>query len=225
MAIAGELPGATFEDPCETRDGGVLAPPPSEAERTQKYPGAVTSEQATPHDSRACHDLMWTSVVDLSERQHLLATVAAAWWVAEETDSGRLAGFARKLQREGLWERTEFFVVPDSQGKGVGRRLLALVFPAEQGVVRCIVATSDVRAQARYYTTGIIARFPLYTLVGCPGEAEPVGDLAPVPIDGIQTIQDQQAIGFFFVGQDGVGPAAANERTDLRDTRRGSHGD
>jgi GNAT superfamily N-acetyltransferase len=210
---------------------------------------------------------MWTSVVDLGARHgsplqgtadewwgsgeslhHLLARLAAEWWVAEETDSGRLIGFARTLERDGLLELTEFFVLPDVQGKGIGRALLELAFPAGRGAVRSIVATSDVRAQARYYAAGMVARFPIYTLAARPSDAEPAGDLAAVPIDDAQTFHDQraierqalghrrsdeelgwlvehrrahlykrdgEAIGFSFVGSDGVGPVAAKEPSDL----------
>jgi GNAT superfamily N-acetyltransferase len=210
---------------------------------------------------------MWTSVVDLGARHgsplqgtadewwgsgeslhQLLARLAAEWWVAEETDSGRLIGFARTLERDGLLELTEFFVLPDVQGKGIGRALLELAFPAGRGAVRSIVATSDVRAQARYYAAGMVARFPIYTLAARPSDAEPAGDLAAVPIDDAQTFHDQraierqalghrrsdeelgwlvehrrahlykrdgEAIGFSFVGSDGVGPVAAKEPSDL----------
>jgi GNAT superfamily N-acetyltransferase len=210
---------------------------------------------------------MWTSVVDLATRQgsplqgtaddwwtsgeslhRLLERLAAEWWVAEETDTGRLVGFARTLERDGLVELTEFFVLPAAQGRGVGRKLLELTFPAAQGVVRSIVATSDVRAQARYYAAGAVARFPIYTLAGRPGEGGLPGDLAAVAIDDARTIQDQrdierqvlgvrrsdeelrwliehrrahlykrngEAIGYSFVGVDGVGPLGAIQTSDL----------
>ena len=182
------------------------------------YDGAMTAEQlryrrATRDDSRACHDLMWTSVVDLATRQgsplqgtaddwwrsgeslhRLLARLAAEWWVAEETDSGRLVGFARTLEREGLVELTEFFVLPDAQSRGVGRALLERAFPAGQAAVRSIVATSDVRAQARYYAAGTVARFPIYTLAAATREAEPAGDVVAIPIDDGRTIEGQRAI-------------------------------
>jgi hypothetical protein len=115
-------------------------------------------------------------------------------------------------------------------------------------VVRSIVATADVRAQARYYAAGTIARFPIYTLAGRPGEGELPDDLAAVAIDDVLTIQEQReiegkvlgyrrsdeemrwlvehrrahlykrdgaAIGYSFVGVDGVGPVAAIESSDL----------
>src|SRR5262245_34951825 len=158
---------------------------------------------------------MWTAVVDLGSRQgtpltgtadewwasgeplhRLLARLAAEWWVAEECDSRRLLGFARTLEREGLVELTEFFVLPEAQGQGVGRALLDRAFPTGRGAVRSIVATAYVRAQARYYAAGTIARFPIYTLVAGAGEMESVtaGDLAAVPIENAQTVEEQRAV-------------------------------
>jgi GNAT superfamily N-acetyltransferase len=179
----------------------------------------VTTEQtiryrrATEDDAVACHDLMWASVTDLGRRQgtplegtaedwwrsaeplhRQLARIAAEWWVAEESASGRLVGFARSIERDGLLELTEFFVLPDQQSRGVGRVLLERAFPAGRGGVRSIVATSDVRAQARYYAAGTVAQFPLYTLAGAPGGPETVADVTASPIDGEQGIEVQRGI-------------------------------
>jgi GNAT superfamily N-acetyltransferase len=156
---------------------------------------------------------MWVSVTDLGRRQgtplegtaadwwrsseplnRQLAQIAAEWWVAEETHSGRLVGFARSIERDGLLELTEFFVRPDQQSRGVGKALLERAFPAGRGTVRSIVATSDVRAQARYYAAGTVARFPLFTLGGVPGDPEPIRNVIAEPIDGERAIEAQRAI-------------------------------
>ena len=171
--------------------------------------------RATADDSRACHDMLWTSVVDLGRRQGsplegtaddwwrtgeslhgLLAQLAAEWWIAEESNSGRAVGFARTIDREGLVELTEFFVLPEAQARGVGRELLERAFPAGVGTVRSIVATADVRAQARYYAAGTVARFPIYSLAGDIGEADTSGDggLAVMAIDNARAIESQRAI-------------------------------
>jgi GNAT superfamily N-acetyltransferase len=180
---------------------------------------AVASEQpveyrrATPDDVVPCHELMWLSVTDLGRRQgtplegsatdwwpsseplhRQLAQIAAEWWVAEEADSGRLVGFARSIERDGLLELTEFFVRPDQQSRGVGKALLERAFPAGRGTVRSIVATSDVRAQARYYAAGTVARFPLFTLAGVPGAMEHIRPVMAEPIDGEHEIEAQRAI-------------------------------
>jgi GNAT superfamily N-acetyltransferase len=173
----------------------------------------VGYRRATSDDVVACHELMWESVTDLGRRQgtplegsatdwwpsseplhRLLAQIAAEWWVAEETGSGRLAGFARSIERDGLLELTEFFVRPDHQSWGVGKALLERAFPAGRGTVRSIVATSDVRAQARYYAAGTVARFPLFTLGGVPSDPEPSREVIAEPIDGERAIEAQRAI-------------------------------
>jgi GNAT superfamily N-acetyltransferase len=177
------------------------------AEQTVRY------RRATSEDTLACHELMWVSVTDLGRRQgtplegnaadwwrsseplhRLLAQIAAEWWVAEESGSGQLLGFARSIERDGLLELTEFFVRPDQQSRGVGKALLERAFPAGRGNVRSIVATSDVRAQTRYYAAGTVARFPLFTLGGAPGDSKPVGEIMAEPIDGDTALQAQRAI-------------------------------
>ena len=161
----------------------------------------------------ACHELMWSSVTDLAERQgtplggtaaewwqssealnRLLVEEAAEWWVAVEPTAGRLVGFARSIERDGLFELTEFFVLPDQQSKGIGRALIERAFPAGRGDVRSIIATSDVRAQARYYTAGTVARFPLYTMAGAPNASAPPNDLTAESIGGAHTIAAQREI-------------------------------
>jgi GNAT superfamily N-acetyltransferase len=173
----------------------------------------VRYRRAATEDALACHELMWVSVTDLGRRQgtplegsaedwwrsgeplhRLLAQIAAEWWVAEEPGSGRLLGFARSIERDGLFELTEFFVRPDQQSRGVGKALLERVFPAGRGTVRSIVATPDVRAQARYYAAGTVARFPLFTLGGVPDATEPVRDVMAQPLDGDRAIEVQRAI-------------------------------
>jgi GNAT superfamily N-acetyltransferase len=177
------------------------------AERPIRY------RRATSEDALACHELMWVSVTDLGRRQgtplegsaadwwrsseplhRLLARIAAEWWIAEETGSGLLLGFARSIERDGLLELTEFFVRPDQQSRGVGKALLERVFPVGRGTVRSIVATSDVRAQARYYAAGTVARFPLFTLGGAPGDPEPIRGVIAEPIEGEPAIEAQRAI-------------------------------
>ncbi len=135
--------------------------------------------RAMPNDALACHELMWSSVTDLAVRQgtplegtaadwwrssealiRLLVEEATEWWVAELPGSGQIVGFARSIERDGLVELTEFFVRPEQQSRGIGHELMDRAFPDGRGEVRSIIATSDVRAQARYYAAGTVARFP-----------------------------------------------------------------
>jgi GNAT superfamily N-acetyltransferase len=151
----------------------------------------LTFRRGRPGDERACHDLLWQAVIDLSERQgqqlegsaddwwakgepvhQFLASHAAEWWLAEMPGEVSPAGYARSIERAGLFELTELFVRPDQQARGVGRALLERAFPAGRGEVRMLVATTDVRALTRYYAAELTARFPFLALSGPPGEAE-----------------------------------------------------
>jgi GNAT superfamily N-acetyltransferase len=180
---------------------------------TEGQGGEPLYRRATLDDAIACNELMWSSVTDLAQRQGtplggtaadwwqssealngLLAEEAAEWWVAVLPASGRLVGFARSIERDGLFELTEFFVVPDQQSKGIGHALIGRAFPAGRGDVRSIIATSDVRAQARYYAAGTVARFPLYTLGGAPNASAPLRDLTVEAIEDAQTIGAQREI-------------------------------
>ena len=157
---------------------------------------------ATLDDIEACHDVMWTSVTDFGRRngtplegtasdwwafderlQRFLATHAAEWWVAEEPDAGTIIGYGRSIERDGLFELTEFFVLPTSQSRGIGKALIERVFPVGRGDIRSIIATTDVRALSRYYGAGTVPRFPILTLVGTPADARPGDDLTSRRLD------------------------------------------
>jgi GNAT superfamily N-acetyltransferase len=190
--------------------------------------------QASPDDALACNELMWSSVTDFGLRQgtplegtaadwwrgseplhRLLAEEAAEWWVAE-LPAGQIVGFARSIERDGLFELTEFFVGPNQQARGIGKGLLERAFPAGRGRVRSIIATSDVRAQARYYAAGTVARFPLFTLGGVPGTGSG-HDLTVESIDGVEAIQAQRRIERSVLGH----RRSESEIRWLLDRRRG----
>jgi GNAT superfamily N-acetyltransferase len=157
---------------------------------------SLVLRRGTAADIRACHDLLWTSATDLGRRHGtelegssddwwsgiepvhgFLAEHAAEWWVAEAPDSSELIGYARSIERGGLFELTELFVRPGRQSKGIGRQLIEHAFPIGRGDVRSIIATTDVRATARYYAADTVARFPYFTLTGKPRPDAPTGDL------------------------------------------------
>ena len=100
-----------------------------------------------------------------------LAEHAAEWWIAEDRADGKLIGYARSVERDGLFELSELFVRPDKQSAGLGKLLLEKAFPSERGEVRAIIATNDVRGLARYYGAGTAARFVLFSLTGQPRHA------------------------------------------------------
>jgi GNAT superfamily N-acetyltransferase len=157
--------------------------------------------RATDADSRRAFDVFLPSVRDLAARQNTpweveaetqwarmrylfehLAEHSAEWWIAEDPATDEAIGYARSIERGGLFELSEFFVAPGRQSAGVGAALLAHAFPAHRGEVRAIIATTDVRAQARYYAAGTVARFPIVALVGTPRPADRAPELEIVPV-------------------------------------------
>jgi len=139
--------------------------------------------RGTADDTEACLRILVSAVTDLGRRQGTsweadpadlrvrlgsmldhLAHHAAEWWVAEDAASGTPIGYARSTDRGGLFELTEFFVHPDHQAAGLGADLLAHAFPDGRGEVRAIIATTDLRAQSRYYRAGTVAQFPIVSL-------------------------------------------------------------
>jgi GNAT superfamily N-acetyltransferase len=153
---------------------------------------------------------MWTAVTDLGMRrgtplvgsaaewwaagqslQGFLAHRAAEWWVAEE--DSQIVGYGRSIQRERLFELTEFFVLPAAQSKGLGRALIAKAFPSSRGQVRSIIATTDERALSRYYAAGTAPRFPILTLSGAPRSNEGPAGLIPRRL-GIESTRELSAV-------------------------------
>ena len=102
-------------------------------------------------------------------------------------EDGRIRGMVSALVRGRVWYLSMFFVLPDDQGRGVGRALLqhALAYGDARGVeVRCVLSSLDHRAQARYVMAGMAPRWPIYGLSGDPAavkrlEARVGRDLQP----------------------------------------------
>ena len=111
---------------------------------------------------------------------HHLAGAAEKFWIAER--NGRPIGFTRSMMHEGVWELTEFFILPGEQSTGVGRELLRRVWPAQPTRRRCIIATIDSRAQARYLKAGLYPRFPIYYFGRTPEKTTMATDLTIEPV-------------------------------------------
>jgi len=162
----------------------------------------IAIRRGTEDDIRPAFDLSIAAMSDLFARQgneslldgeqfwqHLqsilehVAVSAAEWWVAIDEADGSMVGYSRSVERGGLFELTELFVRPDRQSAGLGRQLIDLAFPAGRGEVRAIIATTDVRALARYYGAGTVVRFPIATMTGKPrpSESGELAKLEPIP--------------------------------------------
>jgi GNAT superfamily N-acetyltransferase len=159
----------------------------------------IRIRRATPADTRPAFDLSMASMRDLFARQgnewkldpesfwtvlepfltHLAAH-AAEWWIAEDAADGSMIGYARSIERGGLFELSEFFIRPDRQSEGLGRRLMERAYPLGRGDVRAIIATTDVRGLRRYYAAGTLARFAIASLAAPPKPMRSAGDLETV---------------------------------------------
>jgi GNAT superfamily N-acetyltransferase len=158
----------------------------------------------TPEDNRGCVGILVDAVNDLQRRNGSLvegspldadvqwprwrsffdhiAQTAAEFWIAEDA-GGTPIGYARSIDRDGLFELTEFFVRPGVQSQGVGRELLARAFPPGRGDLRLIIATTDIRALSRYLRAGVVARFPVLSFTGPAREAPLIDGPTPEPLD------------------------------------------
>ena len=109
-------------------------------------------------------------------RTHVLTTDPGGYWVAVRRD-GQVHGWASSVARGRLWFLSGFWVHPDAQGHGLGRRLLALslqtAHPAQAGGVICVYASRDHRALSLYQRAGMFAEWPLFTWNGPPGPLVP----------------------------------------------------
>jgi GNAT superfamily N-acetyltransferase len=159
--------------------------------------GAVELRPLTPGDDRALYAIFRTAIDDLVRRhgqggwpfdpaderewddwrplfEHIGATADHAW--GAESD-GRLVGYARSVRRGDDRELTEFFVLPEAQGRGIGARLLERAFPADAHH-RSILASTDDAALSRYLRLGFVPSAAVHLFTG-----PPVADPAQLPAD------------------------------------------
>jgi GNAT superfamily N-acetyltransferase len=124
---------------------------------------------------------------------HLQETDPERFIVATRTitgDAEDLVAFALAILRDRLWYLSMLFVLPELQGAGVGRQLLARIMPEDGGVARA-TATDSAQpiSNALYSTYGITPRMPLLNLSGLPHRPEAFGVLpsgvAPVAFETI----------------------------------------
>jgi GNAT superfamily N-acetyltransferase len=168
--------------------------------------GGIRYRPASPADNRALHDVFLAAISEIDRRvgsvdavddsdpavredswnrwrslfEHIGATVDLAW--VAENDAGEIVGYARSIKRDGVRELTEFFVRPQTQGRGLGRELLGRAFPAEGSRHRTILATLELRALGRYLQTGLSARCLILYVSAAPTSNSVSTDLVPAPI-------------------------------------------
>lgn len=166
--------------------------------------GELTYRPARPSEIAACAEIWRASInhyiVPLGQHEippetnpvtrlfsHLQATDPDRFVVAmteggSDGSSGataeRVVAFVSAIVRERLWYLSMLFVLPEVQGAGVGRELLAHVLPTDGEMARA-TATDSAQpiSNALYATYGIAPRMPLLNLVGLPDRPGAFGAL------------------------------------------------
>jgi GNAT superfamily N-acetyltransferase len=123
---------------------------------------------------------------------HLQSTDPERFIVATLPDAAaeRVIAFASAVVRERLWYLSMLFVLPEFQGAGMGRELLARVATDDRTAVRA-TATDSAQpiSNALYALDDIVPRMPLLSLTGLPHRPEAFGELpagiVPIAFDEI----------------------------------------
>jgi LAO/AO transport system kinase len=124
--------------------------------------------------------------------EHIRESADQAWGAHLD---GRLVGYARSIRRGDDRELTEFFVLPEAQGHGVGARLLERAFP-DDAHHRSILASSDAAALSRYLRLGFLPTAPVHLFEGPPAE-DPRSlpeDVTARPLGGIPVRERMDAL-------------------------------
>jgi GNAT superfamily N-acetyltransferase len=89
----------------------------------------------------------------VARTQHLISTDPGGCWVADR--DGELIGVVVSFEREKMWLLASYAVVPEAQGLGLGRALLAPALDYGRGSLRGMInASSDPKALRRYHAAG-----------------------------------------------------------------------
>lgn len=89
----------------------------------------------------------------IARTRHLVATDPGGCWVAER--DARLLGVVVSFVRDTTWLLATYAVVPQAQGLGLGRALLAPALEHGRGCLRGMLnASSDPKALRRYHAAG-----------------------------------------------------------------------
>jgi ribosomal protein S18 acetylase RimI-like enzyme len=130
------------------------------------------------------------TIADERRRQdrtrHFLSTDPAGSWVAEG-DDGTVVGMSQSFVREDYWMLSQLGMLPQVQGRGMGRELLrrALSYgdPDSPGTIQC---SRDPKAMALYSSFGFVLH-PVVAAWGAmrPGAVERPGDVVRLEPDEV----------------------------------------
>ncbi|WP_354639783.1 GNAT family N-acetyltransferase [Kitasatospora camelliae] len=106
--------------------------------------------------------------------RHLVGTDPDGCWIAEQ--DGRPVGAVLAMRREGVWLLSLLAVVPEAQGKGLGRMLLERAGAYGRGCLRGMLCASPSPAAARRFRR---AGFTLHPAMRLTGPVDRAGLLDP----------------------------------------------
>jgi GNAT superfamily N-acetyltransferase len=183
-----------------------LSKVPALGDRDVGGPEAVRVRALITDDLPACAGVFYDALDALSVERHqapelrnevslvrLFARLGAshpAGSAVAELD-GRIVGFGIAVERERSWFLGFLFVEPAWQAKGVGRRLLERILPADGveawastgGSLATCAEAIQLTSTGLYTSLGMRPRDPIYLLVGTPN----VAALRPLPatVEGV----------------------------------------
>jgi GNAT superfamily N-acetyltransferase len=126
--------------------------------------------------------------------RHLLEHDGARSFVAEER--GLVVGFTAAWVRDDVWFLAALFVLPELQGRGIGKRLLDLAWVGDHRRRVTITEAIQPVSTATYARRGLIPTTPILAFEGRP-RARPPEDLEPAaPDPDALRFLDRRAYGF-----------------------------
>ncbi len=123
---------------------------------------------------------------ELPLHRHFLREDPQRFWVAEA--KGRVVGFGAGLVRADWWYLAALFVLPETQGRGIGRTLIGKARTGSPQVGRTATITDALQpvSNTLYAHHGLLPWLPIVGLVGRPSSVErsalPRGDEV-LPLD------------------------------------------
>lgn len=174
----------------------------------------ATFRPATPDDLATCAGIWRVALNDyfvpLGQREvsddltliarlyaHLQATDPDRFIVATGPDPDRaggerIVGFVAAVRRDDIWFLSMLFVLPEAQGRGLGRALLdrALPTPGDDAARATATDSAQPISNALYASLGIVPRMPMFNLIGLPLRD---GVFRPLP-SGITPVAFEDAV-------------------------------
>ncbi|MDH6134802.1 GNAT superfamily N-acetyltransferase [Kitasatospora sp. MAA4] len=150
---------------------------PADAAAVREIAGAAF--RALPGGSALPPESAAEITAHLARTRHLAVTDPEGCWLAEE--DGRAVGFALSMRREGLWMLSLFAVLPQAQGKGIGKLLLEAAAAHGRGCLRGMICASPDPGAARRYR---MAGFTLHPTMKLSGRVDRTGllDAGDIPV-------------------------------------------